>query len=302
MIYIKLAENKEIIDKKNINFLERIKNKFVKIKEEINENKTLVIINDVSNKTLNSLSKYIKKNCINKVCISNNLLNNKIFMEFIKNENVKILDGKWLFKHLANNCADYICKCKRENLAYQEVSFLSNGISDIVVENIKDISSKVKILNVITQDERKFRKVERELYEEKGIILNMNNNYKKSLTKSDIIFNFDFTEEELNKYTLPKRTCIINLNESVKINLKSFEGINVEFFEIPMPRKYLKNSIYLNDFDNSVLYESYIYKNTSCKNIINEIEKDGVNISFLSGKSGRIRKNEYLNLSKKIAN
>ena len=48
MIYIKLAENKEIIDKKNINFLERIKNRFVKIKEEINENKTLVVINDVS--------------------------------------------------------------------------------------------------------------------------------------------------------------------------------------------------------------------------------------------------------------
>ncbi len=302
MIYIKLAENNEIVDKKNIHFWEKIKDKFVKLREEKNENKTLVIIKDVSNKTLDSLSKYIKRNCINRVCISNNLLNNKDFMEFIRKENVKILDGKWLFKHLANSCADYICKCKRENLGYQEVSFLSNGISDIVVENIKDISSKVKILNVITEDERKFRKLEKELYEEKGIILNMNNNYKKSLIKSDIIFNFDFSEEEINKYTLPKRTCIINFNEAIKINIKSFEGINVDFFEIPMPRKYLKNSIHLNDFDNSVLYESYIYKNTSSKNIINEIMKDGVNISFLSGKSGRIRKNEYMNLSKKIAN
>ncbi len=302
MIYIKLDENKEIIDKKNINFFAKIKDKFKKIREEKNEDKTLIVIKDVNSKTLNALSKYIKKNCINRVCISNNLLTNNTFMNYIRKENVRILDGKWLFKHLASNCADYICKCKKENLGYQEISFLSNGISDIIVENIKDISSKVRILNVITQDEKKFRKIEKELYEQKGIILNMNNNYKKSLMKSDIIFNFDFSEEEINKYSLPKRTCIINFNESIKINIKSFQGINVDFFEIPMPRKYLKNSIYLNDFDNSILYESYIYKNTSSKNIINEIIKDGVNISFLSGKSGRIRKNEYLNLSKKIAN
>lgn len=302
MIYIKLDENKEIIDKKNINFFAKIKDKFKKIREEKNEDKTLIVIKDVNSKTLNALSKYIKKNCINRVCISNNLLTNNTFMNYIRKENVRILDGKWLFKHLASNCADYICKCKKESLGYQEISFLSNGISDIIVENIKDISSKVRILNVITQDEKKFRKIEKELYEQKGIILNMNNNYKKSLMKSDIIFNFDFSEEEINKYSLPKRTCIINFNESIKINIKSFQGINVDFFEIPMPRKYLKNSIYLNDFDNSILYESYIYKNTSSKNIINEIIKDGVNISFLSGKSGRIRKNEYLNLSKKIAN
>ena len=78
------------------------------------------------------------------------------------------------------------------------MTFLTNGISDTIVENIKDISGKVKILNIITEDEKKFRKIEKELYEEKGIILNMNNNYKKSLIKSDIIFNFDFSEEEIN--------------------------------------------------------------------------------------------------------
>ncbi len=304
MIYIKLVEKKEMDTTKNNfwNFINKMKDKFIKLKEEKIDNKTLVIINDTEKQTLNKLSQYIKRNCVNRVCLSNNLLNNESFMKFIKNEDVRIFDGKWLFKHLALNSAEYVCKCKKENLGYQEISFLTNEISDIVVENIKDISSKVKILNIITEDEKKFRKIEKELYEEKGIILNMNNNYKKSLIKSDIIFNFDFSEEEINMYTLPKKTCIINFNDGIKINVKSFEGINADFFEIPMPRKYLKNSIHLNDFDNSILYESYIYKNTSSKNIIKEIEKDGINISFLNGKNGRIRKNEYLNLSKKIAN
>lgn len=304
MIYIKLVEKKEIETTKNNfwKFINKMKDKFIKLKEENIDNKTLVIINDTEKRTLNKLSEYIKRNCVNRVCLSNNLLNNKAFIKFIKSEDVRIFDGKWLFKHLALSSTEYVCKCKKENLGYQEISFLTNEISDIVVENIKDISSKVKLLNIITEDEKKFRKIEKELYEEKGIILNMNNNYKKSLIKSDIIFNFDFSEEEINLYTLPKKTCIINFNDEVKINVKSFEGINADFFEIPMPRKYLKDSIHLNDFDNSILYESYIYKNTSSKNILKEIEKDGINISFLNGRNGRIRKNEYLNLSKKIAN
>jgi len=304
LIYIKLIEKKEMIDTRNdfLKFIEKMRDKFIKLKEEKIDNKTLIVIKDTEKHTLNKLSGYIKRNCVNRACLSNNLLNNKEFISFIKSANVKIFDGKWLFKHLALSSAEYVCKCKKESLAYQEVTFLTNGISDTIVENIKDISGKVKILNIITEDEKKFRKIEKELYEEKGIILNMNNNYKKSLIKSDIIFNFDFSEEEINMYTLPKKTCIINLNEGIKINTKSFEGINAEFFEIPMPRKYLKDSIHLNDFDNSILYESYIYKNTSSKNIMSEIAKDGINISFLNGKNGRIRKNEYLNLSKKIAN
>lgn len=304
MIYIKLVEKREIETPKNnfLKFINKMKDKFIKLKEEKIDNKTLVIINDTEKQTLSKLSEYIKRNCVNRVCLSNNLLSNKAFINFIKNEDVRIFDGKWLFKHLALSSAEYVCKCKKESLGYQEISFLTNEISDIVVENIKDISSKVKILNIITEDEKKFRKIEKELYEEKGIILNMNNNYKKSLIKSDIIFNFDFSEEEINLYTLPKKTCIINFNDEVKINVKSFEGINADFFEIPMPRKYLKDSIHLNDFDNSILYESYIYKNTSSKNILKEIQKDGINISFLNGRNGRIRKNEYLNLSKKIAN
>lgn len=304
MIYIKLVDEKGKLE--NIGFFTKFINRFrrvsSKLQEETFEDKKLVIINDTENKTLNKLEKYLKRNCVNRVCLSNNLLNNLVFMDFISKQNVRVFDGKWLFKHLVTNCIDYVCKAKKENIGYQEISFLSNDINDIVVQNIKNVSSKVRILNIITEDEKKFRKIERELYEEKGIILNMNNNYKKSLIKSDIIFNFDFSEEEFNKYNLLKRACVINFNNFMNINSKAFEGINANFFEISMPRKYLKNSIYLNDFDNSILYESYIYKNTSSKNIIKELEDDEINISFLNGRNGRIRKNEYLNLSKKIAN
>ncbi len=109
----------------------------------------------------------------------------------------------------------------------------------------------------------------------------MNNNYKKSLIKSDIILNFDFSEEELNKYTIPKKTCIINFDKYANINTKSFDGINARFYEISMPKRYLKYLLYFKRFNTSNLYESFIYKNTNPVNIIKEIESDEVNIPFL---------------------
>lgn len=310
MIYINLkkANDKETIEYKNIfykilfSIINKIKKRFIKLKEEKIEDRVLITIPDIENKTLNKLSNYMKQKCVNRVCISNELFNNPVFMEFIRKKNVRIFDGKWLFKHLVLKSAEYITTCKKEKMEYQEISILSNNIDNIIVYNVREIASKVKIVNIITENVNKFRKLERELYEQKGIILNMNNNYKKSLVKSDIIFNFDFSEDELNKYALPKKACIVNLQEDIKINSKAFEGINACFYEICMPRKYLKDLLYFRDFNVQMLYESYVYKNTNPYNIKKELEDDELNISFLEGKNGKIRKTEYLNLSKKVVN
>lgn len=298
MIYIRLADND--IAKKSIknNFFKR----FSKLKVDEFDGKKLLEIRDLNNKTLNKVSKYLRTNCINKVCLSNNLLNNAVFLEFIKKENISYFDGRWIFKHMMINCAEYICTCKKEKLEYQEIAILSNNVDWNLIYNIKKIATKVRIVNIITNCENKFRKLEKELYEEKGIILNINNNYKKSLIKSDIIFNYDFSEDELNKYLLPKKACIINFENEIKKLPKSFEGVNASFLEINMPRKYLDKVLFFKDFNTTILCESFIYKNTLPSNISKQILDDNITISFLEGKNGNIRKTEYLKMSKKMAN
>lgn len=298
MVYIRLS-NEDIIENSIKN---RLLNRFSKIKVDEFEGKQLIEIKDLKNKTLNKLSKYLELNCINKICMSDNLFKSDIFLEFIKNENIKYLDGRWLFKHLMLNSVEYICSCKKEKLEYQEISILSNSLDWSLVYNIKNLATSVRILNIITNHENKFRKIEKELYEEKGIILNISSNYKKSLIKSDIIFNIDFLEEELNKYVLPKKACIININNETKILSKAFEGINANFYEINMPRKHLDKILFFKGFNSSILYESFIYKNTMPENILRELNEDNLTISFLEGINGKIRKTEYLKLSKKIAN
>lgn len=308
MIYIDIEENEKMEVKKSFfkNCFFKMKSKLSlknnKIKEEKYEDKILITLPNLENKTLNRLSKYIKKNCICTVCISDYLINNPTFTEYIKNENLKIFDGKWLFKILAIKSCEYIVENKKEIMEYQEISILSNKINDLVVYTIRNLAEKVKIINVLTNDSYKFRKLEKELYEKNGIIINFNNNYKKSLIKSDIILNFDFLENDINKYNLPKKASIINFTDDISIMSKSFEGINANFFEISMPKKYLKYLLYLKRFNIVTLYESFIYKNTNPVNIIKEINNDEVKITFLLGKNGKIRKNEYLKMSKKLAN
>lgn len=308
MIYIDIDENKKIdvkksfVDKLYYNIVNRVKSKSSKLTIEKFEDKVLIILPNLKNKTLNKLSKYIKENCIFMVCMSDVLLKDNIFMEYIKKENVKIFDGRWLFKILAISEVKYIVENKKEKIEYQEISILSNEISDIIVFMIRNLADKVKIVNVLTNDSYKFRKLEKELYEKNGIIINMNNNYKKSLIKSDIILNFDFSEDELNKYNLPKKACILNFKEHININTKSFDGVNASFYEISMPKKYLKYLLFFKRFNIANLYESFIYKNTNPINVLKELEEDEVKINFLLGKNGKIRKNEYLKMSKKLVN
>lgn len=303
MIYIKLVENKNEIKNNFINrILKKLDNYFPKIEEKKINDRTLIALYNINKKTLSRLSKYISINCICKVCLSENLLKNQEFLDYIMNENVKVFDGRWLFKYLVLDCANYVSLCKKENLDYQEISILCNNPNDVIFNNIKELALKIRVLNVVTENEKRFKKIEKELYEKKGIILNINNNYTKSLKKSDIIFNFDFSEEEVNKFSFSKNACIINLKDEIKINLKSFEGINASFYSVQIPNKYLVDTMLLSEFNPSILYESYIYKNTSYQNIIEEIKSDNIIIEFLYGKNGKIRKNEYLKLSKKIIN
>ena len=301
MVYVKLKEDEKININENVikrilhNFFIKIKNKFEKIKIEKIDDKILIILPNLEKRILNKFSKYIEENCICTVCLDNVLLNNENILNFLKGHDVKVLDGKWLFKHLSIKCVEYITENKKENLENQEVSILSNNINELIAFVIRELAEKVKVLNIITYNEMRFKKIEKELYDQKGIVINLSNNYKKSLQKSDVILNFDYDEETINKYSIPNDCCIVNLNNNINILSKSFNGINSHFYELTMPKKYIKYLSHLKGFNISILYESFIYKNTNPSNIVKEIEKDDAEIAFLEGINGKIRKTEFLN-------
>ncbi len=304
MIYVSLAENideaipdkykeKSKLLKKIIYFFRR---KLFLILEKNIEDRKLYVLPNLNKKYIKKLNKIIKVRCVNTVVLSETLRKNNEFIEKISINDINILNGNWIYKYIEENILEAIVNLKNEKMYMQEVSILVNNLKEIDIDNIKNIAKKVRVLNIITAKAGMLKKVEKNIYEEEGILINVNNNYKKSLIKSDIIINEDFSLEELNNYNLPKKACIVNIGKNIKILSKCFEGINVLSFDINIPKRFIKSAMELKDFKSSILYESFIYKRTSTRNIRKEIENDKIRILNLYGQSGMIRKSEYKGL------
>ena len=276
MVYIVLDEDQ----KKNC--FKKILDRFKKLKVEKNSEHYIIILKNLDKHSLSKLSKYFKINCTSIVCISENLRKNNKFINFLGRENIKYFDGNWLYNYLITDIIEYIILNKKDKLENQEVSILT-----------KKKKKKKK--------EKAFSKLEKELFSNKGIAININNNYNKTLKKSNIILNYDFSEEEINKYEISKNACIINVQNKTKICKKSFEGINIESYNITVPKRCNFLGVYQNEFDKAIIYESMIYKNTLFGNIKKEIVDDKIAITSLNGKNGIIRKNEFSKISKKIS-
>ncbi len=162
-----------------------------------------------------------------------------------------------------------------------------NDFTDINKEIIIHIAKNIKRLNVITNHINKCKKIEEYLYNEFGIMLNVSNNKRKSLLKSEVIINIDFPEELINKYAIYNKAIILNINDRINIKSKRFNGINVNYYKIKAP-----DECKLKNFQDEIVYESLIYIKNNYSEIRNKITKDKISINKLIGNNGSIRENE----------
>lgn len=240
------------------------------------------------------ISKLNKKYFINKIVLSKQLEDNKILKSYISKYNVEILNGRWLFKYLTIKILEYISKKQNISLEEKNVAILINNNIDINLNLIKLIATKVKRLSIITSNISKFKYIEEKLYDEYGIAIEVSNNKRKSLLKTDIIINIDFEEEILNRYKINNTAIIINMNEKIKINSRSFNGININYYNIRYKNIEIFNENKMNKyFDTNILYESYIYRKDNLYNILEQINKDKVEIAELIGDNGKINCEEF---------
>lgn len=149
------------------------------------------------------------------------------------------------------------------------------------------VAQNMKRVNIVTNHINKFKKMEEYLYNELGIILNISNNKSKSLLNSELIINIDFPQELINKYEIYDKAVIVNILNRVEIKTKRFNGINVNYYSIYMPKRYK-----MNGFDNQIVYESEIYK-YDYKQARNCIIKDKIKIRKLIGINGKITEGEF---------
>lgn len=242
-------------------------------------------------------------NNINIVVLSNKLKTNNIIINAIQSENIEILDGRELFKDLILKIIEYVLSLQNEDISKYEITLLTNDLSNNVINNIIYLSNKVKVLNVVTNNIKDYKKVEEKIYNKFGILIRITNNKRKSLANTKLIFNIDFPEEILNEYIIYDKAIIINICKKIKILSKKFNGINVNYYNIKLPIEYKnffsKYNIYRN-FNENELYESILYNDNGKDffNRINNIEDNNVSILNLIGENGVISENNIKYIDK----
>lgn len=286
MLYFDLAIYKEDLlkdsEKKFPKFLRDIIYNFRKITGQVLklnvDGKNLVVLPKVNKRVLKKVSKILKVDVTRNVCVSENLRLKEDFVKFLNSRNLNVLDGRWLFKYLFTDVLEFICNSKEMRIENQEISILTNEMNPFIYETIKQVAERVKNINIVTRNIDIFKKLEADVYEENGMIIRVTNDFKKATLKSNVILNLNFVQEYLDTINFERNAIIVNFEQALKIKQKGFNGKVINFYHISLPYKTLER---FNRFDNSIFYESLIYKKTLPKNIWNEIKNDKIKIDSL---------------------
>ena len=183
--------------------------KTIKVSEDICE-----IYNLLENTKLKKIEKIVKKLKhyeINSVVLSKKIHLISDFVNMLNSHEISIFDGKWLGQYLILDIIEKLEK-NAKILEGDEVAILANDLTEEVKGNIIALLKKYKKVKIITNHAEKFKKLENDLFEKDGVAIIISNNKKKSLLKAGIIINFDFVEEEINKYNINENSIIISID------------------------------------------------------------------------------------------
>ena len=253
----------------------------IKLKEE-------EILLPITNKNINEKKEYklaintkkiLEGTNSNKLVLSKEVKGLKNYTNYLYSYNYDIVDGIWLFKILTYDVLQYIIdkiKLKKENI---KIGFLINETSDLAIYNIKKLVEEYKSVNIVTNHIEKFKNIENKIYEEKGILINVSNNKRKALSKVNVVLNFDFPTELINRYNINSEATIVNFQGNVKIKDKRFNGLCINDYEIICNKEDMEK--HENKFFVKDLYEAVQYKNQPVEESLKKIKKNNVKIREL---------------------
>lgn len=272
-------------------YLEKVdKPKFVFQKLKIEQDNCKIYANLEKEKNIKKVISKIVKAEINAVVLSKELKANKQLINKLNSANIRIFDGRWLEKYLTYEILEFILKQKNQKKEETELAITTNEITDSCIQIIKTLAKQYKRVTVVTNHLNKLRKIEKELYDEYGILILVSNNQKKSLAKTQLILNMDFNKEVLNKYKINENAVILNLEGDMIIYNKRFNGINVNNYEIEVGREEIIWRTNMDKFETKELLEASLYMKDTFDNIRAKIGKYKVLVQKIYGINGKIER------------
>lgn len=313
IIYLKKVDNfEEILNTKYKRMPQFFKKCIYKYKNIFNiitkkniEDNNLWILPIKDKYSSNQIERLIKKisKHDNTYIFSNDLKNTQLY-KLINKCNISYIKGNILKKYLIIKVLEYINNIQNKDISNMEVTILIKDISKFNIYFIEKLSKLVKNIKIVTPNIYKFKKIEDILYNEYGIAIQFSNSYKKSLSKSKIIVNLEYSDIDINEYVILNKAIIINsTDDNIKIKSKLFNGIVINSldikFKIELREKFKKINIY-NKYNTLELYESFVYNEKEINDIFKRIDNDKVSVLSLIGNNGNINKKEFKNIFKML--
>lgn len=188
-------------------------------------------IYSMNERKIEKIVKKMSKKGIKQLVLSKELKKQEKLIKKLNSYDITIFDGKWLMQYLLENIILYL-KRKNKVSDLNEITILANDLTDEVKQNIRNFASTYKKIRIVTNHLERFKRLEKELYEENGTVIILTNNKKKALANSIIIINFDFVQEMFDQYSVNEKAIIINLTEKIKVNKKRFSGSIITDYEV----------------------------------------------------------------------
>ena len=215
-----------------------IKSMFNKVTRD--KNKMIINVNlekakfETKIKIVKSIKKILTEEKSRQIVVTKKLKQDTEFINLLHGCDINICDSKWLFKQFTNEIIQSTLKDKKKEEC--EIWICINEIYDLAQEYIYKFAKEFKRINIVTNHIGKFQKIEDKLYKEEGILINITNNRRKSLSKAKLILNIDFPKETLNQFTIYEKADIISWEGNIKINKKKFNGKIIEDFEYSLDK------------------------------------------------------------------
>ena len=221
----------------------------------INENGICIVPYKNMEKFLKIKMYYIRNILLklnSQVILSNYLDSIEELRQKLINSNIKLLVGTSFSNYLIPEIINYICKVTNKKLQEQEITILIKQPNTDNLKLISSIAKNVKEIKIVTTNILSFQKLEKDLEDQFGVACQITNNKRKSLAKSKIIVNLDFSEEFFNRFTLNTNAIVIDVNKKIHISSKAFAGIHVCEYELITDNEHMIK----NEFTIRKLYES----------------------------------------------
>ena len=217
-------------EKKTKNFLKGIKIK------SFDNNYIVEILDKSKKRIIKKLAKCILKLKIDIIVFSKELegeLKNKI-CEML-GDRIQTSSGKILMQYMDYEIIKYILEKQKKNVKQEDIYIIFKKDLNLNLNFLKRFIENFRMTNVVTNDITRLKNVQENLIETDNILISVSNNKRKALKRAKYIINVNLTKEELEKYRINRLAIIINLKETVKYSVPSFEGINVNHIRIKCP-------------------------------------------------------------------